>query len=137
MNLKINKLQHIGIPVTDLKRSEKFYEGLGFQNVMHSHFEIDDEKGYVSMMQLNDIIIEIYQMPSKQLVEVASRKDGRIDHVAFDVDDIDATYQELSSNGYNMLEPSPVLLASFWSNGCKYFNIAGPDGERLEFNQVL
>ena len=89
------------------------------------------------MMQLNDIIIEIYQMPSKQLVEVASRKDGRIDHIAFDVDDIDATYQELSSNGYTILEPSPVLLASFWSKGCMYFNIAGPDGERLEFNQIL
>ena len=41
MHLKINKLQHIGIPVTDLKRSERFYEGLGFQNVMHSHFEIE------------------------------------------------------------------------------------------------
>ena len=137
MLLKINKLQHIGIPVTDLKKSEIFYEGLGFQNVMHSQFEIDGENGFVSMMQLKDIIIEIYQMPSRQLVEVKTRKDGRVDHIAFDVDDIDATYLELSSNGYHMLEPSPVLLASFWSKGCKYFNIAGPDGERLEFNQVL
>jgi lactoylglutathione lyase len=25
----------------------------------------------------------------------------------------------------------------FWKNGCKYFNITGPDGERLEFNQIL
>ena len=26
---------------------------------------------------------------------------------------------------------------SFWKNGCNYFNITGPDGERLEFNQIL
>jgi lactoylglutathione lyase len=26
---------------------------------------------------------------------------------------------------------------AFWSKGCKYFNILGPDGERLEFNQIL
>ena len=24
-----------------------------------------------------------------------------------------------------------------WKNGCKYFNVLGPDGERLEFNQIL
>ena len=30
MNLKINHIQHIGIPVTDIKKSEAFYEKLGF-----------------------------------------------------------------------------------------------------------
>lgn len=38
--------------------------------------------------------------------------------------------------GYKILESAPVFL-QFWKNGCKYFNIIGPDGERLEFNQVL
>jgi hypothetical protein len=35
-----------------------------------------------------------------------------------------------------VLENEPVFLA-FWVKGCKYFNTSGPDGERLEFNQIL
>lgn len=136
MELKINGLQHIGIPVTNLKNSEQFYEGLGFKNVMTSQFEINAVKGYVSMMQRGSVIIEIYQMPPAELEEVKQRKNGHIDHIAFDVDDIDVTYQTLVSNGYHVIEAAPVFL-NFWTKGCKYFNILGPDGERIEFNQIL
>ena len=30
MNIKLNYIQHIGIPVTNIKASETFYEKLGF-----------------------------------------------------------------------------------------------------------
>ncbi len=136
MNLKINRLQHVGIPVTDLGVSELFYQKLGFSNVMAAEFEYNGGKGKVAMMQLNDIILELYQMPEAELEEIRSRGNGHIDHIAFDVDDIDQTYTTLKEAGYTMLEPGPVFLA-FWTRGCKYFNIAGPDGERLEFNQIL
>ena len=136
MNLKINSLQHVGIPVTDIVSSESFYERLGFENVMATGFEFNGGKGRVAMMRLNDMILEIYQMPEAELAEVRSRGNGHIDHIAFDVDDIDQTFIELKQAGFNMLEPEPVFLA-FWTNGCKYFNITGPDGERLEFNQIL
>lgn len=136
MELKINGLQHIGIPVTNLKNSELFYEGLGFNNVMTSHFEINGVKGYVSMMQRGSVVIEIYQMPPAELEEIKQRKNGHVDHFAFDVDDIDLTYQTLVSNGYQVIEDAPVFL-NFWTKGCKYFNVLGPDGERIEFNQIL
>jgi len=136
MNLKLNHIQHIGIPVTDINRSEAFYERLGFKNVMASTFEYNRGKGMVAMMKLNEMIIELYQMPEAELKEVRDRKNGHIDHVAFDVDDIDQTFKDLKQAAFNILEEAPVFLA-FWKNGCKYFNITGPDGERLEFNQIL
>jgi catechol 2,3-dioxygenase-like lactoylglutathione lyase family enzyme len=136
MNLKLNHIQHIGIPVTDIKRSETFYEKLGFKNVMNTGFEYNGGCGTVAMMQLNDMIIELYQMPETELNEIRERKNGHIDHLAFDVDDIDATFKELQQASFNVLEEAPVFL-SFWEKGCKYFNITGPDGERLEFNQIL
>ncbi len=137
MNLKINHIQHIGIPVTDMKVSEAFYEKLGFKNVMPSTFEFNGEKGgIVAMMKRGDMIIELYQMPQKELLKIRKRKDGHIDHVAFDVDDIEIAFNTLKNAGFNILENEPVFLA-FWEKGCKYFNIAGPDGERLEFNQIL
>ena len=134
--IRINHLQHIGIPVTDIRVSEAFYARLGFSNVMESGFVLDGDTGTCIMMQHGKILIEIYQLPEKQLREIRTRNHGRIDHIAFDVDDIDASFALLKENGYPILEEAPVFL-SFWKRGCKYFNILGPDGERLEFNQVL
>ena len=136
MELKINAFQHLGIPVTDLKRSELFYESLGFKNVMSSTFIMEGDKGFVSMMQRGEMIIEIYQVPEGPLNEIRGRKNGHIDHMAFDVDDVHAVFSVLKNNGFNVIEDEPVFLP-FWKSGCKYFNITGPDGERLEFNQIL
>ncbi len=136
MKISINHLQHVGIPVTDLWRSQVFYEKLGFRNVMSSTFNYMGDKGSVAMMKMNDIIIELYQMPEAALRDIQQRSDGHIDHIAFDVDDIEATFIALKQASFELIEPAPVFLP-FWKNGCKYFNITGPDGERLEFNQIL
>jgi len=133
----INRLQHVGIPVSDISVSEAFYHRLGFQHVMQSAFEIEGEKGICIMMKNKEAIIELYQMPEKQLNEINKRKDGHIDHIAFDVDDIEKSFELVKESSFHMVEEKPVHLASFWRNGCKYFNILGPDGERLEFNQIL
>jgi catechol 2,3-dioxygenase-like lactoylglutathione lyase family enzyme len=136
MDLKINYLQHVGLPVTDLAVSQKFYESLGFKDVMSSAFEYNGGTGNVAMMKLGNIIIELYQMPEPELSEIRKRANGRIDHIAFDVDDIEETYRVLKSAGYSIVEDKPVYLA-FWERGCMYFNILGPGGERLEFCQIL
>lgn len=136
MFVKIEKIQHVGIPVINLERSEAFYKKLGFENVMESTFEFDGGTGKVAMMQQGEVIMEIYQMPEHLLGDIASRKDGHVDHIAFDVKNIDSVFAEMKENGFEVLEDKPVQLA-FWKNGCKYFNIKGPDGERLEFNEIL
>jgi catechol 2,3-dioxygenase-like lactoylglutathione lyase family enzyme len=136
MNFKINYLQHIGIPVSDLKASETFYKRLGFENVMSSGFDYNGGKGTVAMMQRGKMVIEIYQMPESELPEIRKRTHGHIDHIAFDVPDIDETFSELKAASFDIIEEAPVFLP-FWSSGCRYFNILGPDGERLEFNQIL
>ena len=136
MDLQINHLQHIGVPVRNLAVSQAFYERLGFQNAMTRSFPYEGDTGHVVMMQRGAIIMELYQFPEPELSKIRARKDGHVDHVAFDVSDIDATYNTLKNNGFHCVESEPQFLA-FWERGCKYFNILGPDGERLEFNQIL
>ena len=136
MNLNLNHIQHIGLPVTNLKTSEDFYERLGFANVMASGFDYKRGQGLVAMMRRGSMTLELYQMPEAQLEEIRTRKDGHIDHIAFDVDNIDDTFATLKSEAFTIVEDAPVFLP-FWNQGCKYFFILGPDGERLEFNQVL
>jgi catechol 2,3-dioxygenase-like lactoylglutathione lyase family enzyme len=136
INITINGIQHIGIPVTNIQNSMVFYMRLGFANVMEAGFGPENERGTCIMTKRDQMIIELYQLPEKDLAEIRSRNNGHIDHVAFDVPDIDAAYATLKEAGLNPIEPEPVFL-NFWNKGCKYFNITGPDGERLEFNQIL
>jgi catechol 2,3-dioxygenase-like lactoylglutathione lyase family enzyme len=136
INLDIKAIQHIGIPVTNIVNSAIFYSKLGFANAMEKPFIHNGGQGTCVMMKRGDMIVELYQMPDSVLPEIAARKDGHVDHIAFDVADIDEAYAIVTAGGFNILEPEPVFL-QFWKNGCKYFNITGPDGERLEFNQVL
>ena len=137
MDLKINQIQHIGIPVSNIQKSIGFYEKFGFTNVMPSTFEIEGEKGgIVAMMKRDSIILELYQMPASYLTEITNRKDGHIDHIAFDVDDIELAFTTIKENHFTILEKEPVFL-NFWNKGCKYFNVLGPDGERLEFNEII
>lgn len=135
MPVKINSFQHLGIPVTNLQNSIHFYERLGFQSAMDSAFDMNGRQGQVAMMKRDTMIIEIYQFPEPEVAEIASRRNGHVDHMAFDVDDIHETFRQLKEEGYKLLETEPVFLP-FWKNGCTYFNIEGPDGERLEFNQI-
>ena len=136
MEIKINHLQHIGIPVSDIKASESFYKRLGFEIATNSAFLHNGNEGRMVMMRLKDIIIELYQLPEADLTEIRNRKDGHIDHITFDVSDIDQTYSVMKAGSFQIIEEQPVFLP-FWKSGCKYFNILGPDGERLEFNQIL
>ena len=129
-------LQHIGLPVSDLARSREFYGKLGFREVMTAQFALDGQPGHVAMMQREAVVVELYQMPEKYLADIRARNDGHIDHVAFSVADVDAAYAELKAAGLAPLEPEPVFL-NFWKAGCRFFVILGPDGERLEFNQIL
>jgi len=136
VQLSIRSIQHVGIPVSDRIVSESFYRKLGFTNTMKAEFTDNQGTGVCVMMKQGDIIIELYQLPAAALEAIRSRNDGHIDHIAFDVADIDEAFSVLKEEGFTIIEEAPVFL-KFWKNGCRYFNIIGPDGERLEFNQIL
>ncbi|HEX5026338.1 MAG TPA: VOC family protein [Agriterribacter sp.] len=136
VQLSIQSIQHVGVPVSDRIVSEAFYRKLGFTNAMQAEFADKQGTGVCVMMKQGDVIIELYQLPPAELEAIRSRKDGHIDHIAFDVADIDEAFSVLKKEGFTIIEEAPVFL-HFWKNGCRYFNIIGPDGERLEFNQIL
>ncbi len=129
-------LQHVGVPVTDLERSRAFYARLGFEEVMGKEFPHGGGTCKVAMMRREGVVMELYQLPDDEQAEIRTRGDGAIDHVAFSVADIDKTFADLRAAGLAPLEEAPVPL-EFWRRGCKYFAIRGPDGEKLEFNQIL
>lgn len=132
----IHRIQHIGIPAHDLEVSIPFYERLGFENVMESPFEFDGGFGTCVMMKNHEVIVELYQMPEKQLAEIKKRTNGHVDHFAIDVTDVDHAFETLKKAGFEILEVTPIFL-QFWKNGTRFFNVKGPSGEIIEFNQIL
>lgn len=132
----LNGWSHLGVPVSNLDRSKNFYRKFGFKEVMYAEIPEGDESINVSMMEKDQFVIELYQMYGDQLEEISNRKDGHIDHIAFDVLDINKAYQELEQAGFEILEDAPAYL-DFWDNGVKYFNIRGPDNEKLEFIEII
>lgn len=132
----INGWAHLGIPVTDIHRSEAFYQQFGFEKVMQAVIPVEDQEIKASMMMFNDFTIEVYQLLPADLEDIRMRKDGYIDHVALNVKDVNKAFDELKTSGISPLEDEPVELP-FWDNGVKYFSVRGPDGEKVEFNQVL
>jgi catechol 2,3-dioxygenase-like lactoylglutathione lyase family enzyme len=130
-------LQHLGLPVTDLERSKAFYAGLGFVEVMRTDLPGESEAVQVAMMRHENLTIELYQLEEKERQEIAQRSDGHIDHIALDVLDIELAYQEICAAGLEILEQDAPVFLPFWDRGVRFFTIRGPDGEKVEFNQIL
>jgi lactoylglutathione lyase len=130
-------LQHIGIPVTDLERSKAFYARLGFVEVLRTDLPGGSEAIRVAMMQHAQLTLELYQLEEAERQALAHRADGHIDHIALDVLDIDQAYREICAAGFEILEEAAPVFLPFWDRGVKYFTIRGPDGEKVEFNQIL
>jgi catechol 2,3-dioxygenase-like lactoylglutathione lyase family enzyme len=129
-------LQHLGIPVTNLERSVGFYSSLGFIRIHSAYVDETGGRVLVAFMEQGGVIIELYQVTEPEREKIRARSDGHIDHIAFDVENVEEAFQELLSAGFEMVEKEPVFL-NFWKNGCKYFAVRGPYGEKLEFNQIL
>jgi lactoylglutathione lyase len=90
----------------------------------------------VVKMELKGFVLELYQLVGNELAEVRARADGHIDHFSMDVQDIDRAFEEVRTSGLTTLEDAPVFLP-FWDKGVRYFNVRGPDGEKVEFNQII
>ncbi len=128
--------QHLGIPVTDIERSKSFYARLGFREAMKAELPEGGETVKVAMMDFGGFVIELYQLAGKDQPGIRSRKDGHIDHIALDVRDVAKAFAELKAAGLTIVEKEPVDLP-FWEKGVRYFNVIGPDGERVEFSERL
>ena len=122
----IQGLQHIGLPVNDSKKTRAFYESLGFNVV----YETDNGDEHVVFLEQKGLVLETYQNGRAAMV------DGAWNHVALDVDDVEAALREREKLGYLPLEGS-IQFLPFFGKGVRFFTILGPDHEKIEFNQKL
>ena len=66
----------------------------------------------------------------------AKKINGAIDHIAMDVEDVEKAWEEVKALGITPIE-TEIQALPFWENGVRYFNIYGPNREKIEFSQML
>ena len=124
----VTGVQHLGIPSADLAKTTEFYTGLGFE-ITFQHTDPQSGNTWI-FYQLKNIVVEAYTRANP------ARIPGAIDHLSIDVTDADAAYAAAVAAGYKILG-SEVRQLPFFEKGVRLFMIEGPNGEKLEFNQIL
>lgn len=140
------RLSHFGLCVSDLDRSLRFYgEGLGFE--VAERYELDSEAmpGLDRALEVGERVvvtsqfirlghlgIELlhYTTPVATGVPSSSRGHLGLSHLAFHVDDVEASVAHLVECGGTVLESTRAEL------GVPLVFLHDPDGVRIELMQL-
>lgn len=118
-------LDHINLVVPNLEEAEKFYVGvLGF--TISGDFMTPNNVRYLFVTK--DGVT--YEMMENKDLKVA-----KVGHIAIRSTDIEADYKELEAKGAKM--QGPIGQADFIFNGVRFFFIEAPNGESVEYIQLL
>lgn len=136
----VRRVNHTGMSVSDMERSLRFYrDTLGLRLVFDmdvaQHAGLDEvvgmagSVGRVVFLRAGDTILELwcYGAPAgRPLAQDHRPADRGFTHVAFEVDDVDATHRQVVAAGYEA-NSAPVDLGLH-----KTCYVRGPDGEFVE-----
>lgn len=120
------EIAHIGVVVKDAELSSKFYSQVLGCKVCD---QVDTAELKLIFLKSGSQIIELVEYAKDT---VPNRAAGVVDHIAFIVPDMNAAIENLRSFNVPLLFDTPKVL----SDKIILF-FSGPDGERLEFIQML
>ena len=104
----MNKIEHIGIAVRNLKAAGDLYEKLLNTNVYKIE-EVTSEGVTTAFLQTGPNKIELLEASSADspIAKFIEKKGEGIHHIAFEVDDIKAEMQRLKAQGFVLLSDEP------------------------------
>lgn len=103
----LRKIRHIGIVVEDLKRAIDKFEGFGL--CCNEVTEIKELGIKVGFLPIGDSLIELiyYTDPKKRESGVVGRQKGSINHISFEVDDLETSIRNFEKKGAKLVEGNP------------------------------
>ncbi|WP_276273763.1 VOC family protein [Haloarcula litorea] len=118
-------LAHVAIWVSDLDRALEFYGALGFEET--NRFTLDGVENVYVAAGGGDGDLQLRHDPDRTTPIAPSRADT--DHVAFTVDDVDATYEAaVEAGAAPVVEPVEIDAADAYAAF-----VEDPEGYTLEF----
>ena len=104
----MRKIEHIGIAVADLDKSNELFRKL----LGKKHFKTETVVGEgveTSFFQVGETKVELLQAtrPDSPIAKYLEKKSEGIHHIAFDVEDINAEVARLKEEGFEILNETP------------------------------
>lgn len=126
--MKLDKIHHVAILVSDYEKSKDFYVNkLGFEIIRDNYRPNRDD--YKLDLKLEDLELEIFAVKNAPARPSYPEALG-LRHLAFHVEDIDATIAELNALG---IKTEPVRVDEFTNKRMTFFS--DPDGLPLELHE--
>ncbi|TPF87087.1 glyoxalase [Bifidobacterium sp. UTCIF-37] len=120
--------QHSGMIARDLDETIAFYrEKLGFE-LAGLYLNGGNRCAF---LRYGHLTIETWEG------EEAPMAAGAINHWAFDTPDIEAAWENAKELGLRFKETEIQSIPTFWKKGIRYFNVYGPNGETIEFCEIV
>lgn len=129
--MELKKVNHIAIIASNIKRSITFYaDVLGF-TIIRKVYREERDSWKVDLALHGDYLIELFTFPNAPQRPSYPEALG-LRHLAFSVDDIEASVAELQAKGIatEAIRTDPIT-------GCKCVFFADPDGLPIEFVETL
>ena len=104
----MNKIEHIGIAVKDIKASNTLFEKL-FGEPHYKTETVESEGVKATFFKVGDNKIELLEATSDDspIAKFINKKGEGIHHIAFDVDDIELEIKRLQKEGFKVLNKIP------------------------------
>ena len=102
------KIEHIGIAVKDLEKSNQLFAKL-FGKAHYKTEEVASENVNTSFFKIGESKIELLEAtdPESPIAKFIEKRGEGMHHIAFDVPDIYAEMQRLQKEGFQLLNEKP------------------------------
>lgn len=106
--MSLNKIEHIGIAVKDLKNSNELFEKL-LGSASYKTEVVASEQVATSFFSCGESKIELLQALSKEspIQGFLDKRGEGVHHIAFAVDDIEKELKRLQEEGFQLIDSVP------------------------------
>jgi len=103
--MKLNKIEHIGIAVKDIKMISKFYKDV-FECEISEEMDVPERKLRIAFTEISGMKLEFLMATDKDnvIVRFIDKKGEGIHHICFEVDDVEKATSELKDKGVEMVD---------------------------------
>ena len=104
----MKKIEHIGIAVKDIGRSNELFKKL-FGKEHYKTESVESESVTTSFFMMGESKIELLEAtsPDSPIAKFIEKRGEGIHHIAYEVDDIQAEMKRLNDEGFQLLNEEP------------------------------